>query len=51
MLYPSDPLIAEGADDRVTGRLDTFATQAKVIHIDIDAAELGKCQASPYFEW
>lgn len=40
----SDLLIAVGArfDDRVTGRLDTFATQAKVIHIDIDAAELGK---------
>ncbi len=40
----SDLLIAVGArfDDRVTGRLDTFATQAKVIHIDIDAAEMGK---------
>jgi acetolactate synthase-1/2/3 large subunit len=40
----SDLLIAIGArfDDRVTGRLDTFATQAKVIHIDIDAAEMGK---------
>jgi acetolactate synthase-1/2/3 large subunit len=39
-----DLLIAAGArfDDRVTGRLDTFATRAQVIHIDIDAAEVGK---------
>jgi acetolactate synthase-1/2/3 large subunit len=39
-----DLLIAIGArfDDRVTGRLDTFAPQAKVIHIDIDLAEIGK---------
>lgn len=39
-----DLLIAVGArfDDRVTGRLDTFAPNAKVIHIDIDPAELGK---------
>ncbi len=40
----SDLLIALGArfDDRVTGRLDGFAPDAKVIHVDIDAAELGK---------
>lgn len=40
----SDLIIAVGArfDDRVTGRLDTFAPQAKVIHIDIDLAEIGK---------
>ena len=39
-----DLLIAAGArfDDRVTGRLDSFATRAQVIHIDIDAAEVGK---------
>ncbi|MEN9387779.1 MAG: Acetolactate synthase large subunit, partial [Cyanobacteriota bacterium] len=39
-----DLLIAAGArfDDRVTGRLDGFAPRAQVIHIDIDAAELGK---------
>jgi acetolactate synthase-1/2/3 large subunit len=39
-----DLLIAVGArfDDRVTGRLDSFATRAQVIHIDIDAAEVGK---------
>lgn len=40
----SDLLIAVGArfDDRVTGKLDTFAPDAKVIHMDIDAAEFGK---------
>jgi acetolactate synthase I/II/III large subunit len=39
-----DLLIAVGArfDDRVTGRLDKFAPEAKVIHIDIDPAEMGK---------
>ncbi|EOD78154.1 Acetolactate synthase large subunit [Grimontia indica] len=40
----SDLLIAIGArfDDRVTGKLDTFAPNAKVVHIDIDAAEFHK---------
>jgi acetolactate synthase-1/2/3 large subunit len=39
-----DLLIAIGArfDDRVTGKLDTFAPQAKVIHFDIDEVEFGK---------
>lgn len=39
-----DLLIACGArfDDRVTGKLDTFAPYAKVIHIDIDVAEINK---------
>ncbi len=39
-----DLLIVAGArfDDRVTGKLDTFAPHAKVIHIDIDAAEIHK---------
>ncbi|KPQ37179.1 MAG: acetolactate synthase I catalytic subunit IlvB [Phormidesmis priestleyi Ana] len=39
-----DLLVAIGArfDDRVTGKLDRFATRAKVIHIDIDPAEVGK---------
>ena len=39
-----DLLIAVGArfDDRVTGKLDTFAPKAKVIHIDIDPAEVNK---------
>lgn len=40
----SDLLIAVGVrfDDRVTSKIDTFAPHAKVIHIDIDAAEIGK---------
>ncbi|KQC03731.1 MAG: acetolactate synthase catalytic subunit [Methanolinea sp. SDB] len=40
----SDLLIAIGArfDDRVTGKLDTFAPHARIIHIDIDPAEIGK---------
>lgn len=39
-----DLLIAVGArfDDRVTGKLNTFAPLAKVIHMDIDPAELSK---------
>jgi len=39
-----DLLIAIGArfDDRVTGKLDEFAPHAKVIHLDIDAAEVDK---------
>ena len=39
-----DLLIAIGArfDDRVTGKLDEFAQNAKVIHLDIDAAEVDK---------
>jgi acetolactate synthase-1/2/3 large subunit len=39
-----DLLIAVGTrfDDRVTGKLDQFACRAKVIHIDIDPAEVGK---------
>jgi len=40
----SDLLIAIGArfDDRVTGKVDSFAPHAKVIHIDIDPAEIRK---------
>ena len=40
----TDLLIVVGArfDDRVTGRLSTFAPHAKVIHLDIDSAEIGK---------
>ncbi|MGQ9498260.1 MAG: biosynthetic-type acetolactate synthase large subunit [Desulfotomaculales bacterium] len=39
-----DLLIAIGArfDDRVTGKVESFAPEARVIHIDIDAAEIGK---------
>ncbi|MDV6169766.1 biosynthetic-type acetolactate synthase large subunit [Flavobacterium sp. DG1-102-2] len=39
-----DVLIAIGMrfDDRVTGRLDQYASQTKIIHMDIDAAEINK---------
>lgn len=39
-----DVLIAVGMrfDDRVTGKLDTYAKQAKIIHLDIDPSEIGK---------
>ena len=47
-LQRSDLIIAIGArfDDRVTGRLDSFAPDAKVVHIDIDPAELSKNRAA-----
>ena len=40
----ADLLVALGArfDDRVTGRLDAFAPEAKIVHADIDPAEIGK---------
>ncbi|MFC0041304.1 acetolactate synthase large subunit [Actinomadura rayongensis] len=43
-LQRSDLLVAIGArfDDRVTGMLDTFAPDAKVVHADIDPAEISK---------
>ncbi len=43
-LQQADLLITLGArfDDRVTGKVDEFAPVAKVIHVDIDPAELGK---------
>ena len=43
-LQRSDLIISLGArfDDRVTGNLDSFAPGAKVIHADIDPAEIGK---------
>ena len=43
-LQKSDLLITLGArfDDRVTGKLESFAPDAKVIHADIDPAEIGK---------
>jgi acetolactate synthase-1/2/3 large subunit len=43
-----DVLIALGVrfDDRVTGRLAAFAPHAKVIHVDIDPAEIGKNRAA-----
>jgi acetolactate synthase-1/2/3 large subunit len=43
-LQRADLIIAVGArfDDRVTGRLDSFAPRAKIVHIDIDPAEIDK---------
>ncbi|ANS77065.1 acetolactate synthase catalytic subunit [Paenibacillus yonginensis] len=43
-IQQSDLLICIGArfDDRVTGKLDGFAPKAKIVHIDIDPAEIGK---------
>jgi acetolactate synthase-1/2/3 large subunit len=43
-MQQSDLLIALGSrfDDRVTGKVGEFAPDAKVIHVDIDPAELGK---------
>jgi acetolactate synthase-1/2/3 large subunit len=42
--HACDVLFSLGArfDDRVTGRLDAFAPEAKTIHLDIDPAEIGK---------
>jgi acetolactate synthase I/II/III large subunit len=43
-LNKADVIIAAGSrfDDRVTGKLSAFAPGAKVIHLDVDAAEVGK---------
>ncbi|MCF2434201.1 hypothetical protein LV779_01660 [Streptomyces thinghirensis] len=38
---PRSPL-----DDRVTGKLDSFAPYAKIVHADIDPAEIGKNRAA-----
>ena len=47
-LQKADLLITLGArfDDRVTGKLSTFAPKAKIIHADIDPAEIGKNRAA-----
>ncbi|WP_022868093.1 acetolactate synthase large subunit [Schaalia vaccimaxillae] len=43
-LQRADVIVALGArfDDRVTGRVDSFAPRARVVHIDIDAVEISK---------
>jgi acetolactate synthase-1/2/3 large subunit len=43
-MQKSDLLVALGSrfDDRITGKVDSFAPDAKVIHVDIDPAEQGK---------
>jgi len=47
-MHEADLLIALGVrfDDRVTGRLAAFAPHAKVIHVDVDPAEIGKNRAA-----
>ncbi|MFJ2231905.1 acetolactate synthase large subunit [Streptomyces halstedii] len=47
-LQKADLIFAVGArfDDRVTGRLDSFAPYAKVVHADVDPAEIGKNRAA-----
>jgi acetolactate synthase-1/2/3 large subunit len=47
-MQQSDLLIALGSrfDDRVTGRVDAFAPGAKVVHVDVDPAEIGKVRAA-----
>lgn len=48
LVHECDLLIAVGArfDDRVTGDVTRFAPHAKVIHLDIDAAEVGKIRSA-----
>ena len=43
-----DLLVVVGArfDDRVTGKLEEFAPEARVVHLDVDAAEFGKRRAA-----
>lgn len=43
-IQKADVLVSLGArfDDRVTGRVDAFAPHAKVVHVDVDPAEIGK---------
>ncbi|XP_047341124.1 acetolactate synthase 3, chloroplastic [Impatiens glandulifera] len=45
----TDLLLAFGVrfDDRVTGKLESFASRAKIVHVDIDSAEIGK-NKKPY---
>jgi acetolactate synthase-1/2/3 large subunit len=47
-LQKADLIVALGArfDDRVTGKLDTFAPHAAIVHADVDPAEIGKNRAA-----
>jgi acetolactate synthase-1/2/3 large subunit len=47
-MYNTDLIIALGVrfDDRVTGRLNSFAPHARVIHVDIDPAEISKIRTA-----
>ena len=46
-VHNSDLLLAFGVrfDDRVTGKVEQFAQHAKIVHIDVDAKEIGKIKA------
>jgi acetolactate synthase-1/2/3 large subunit len=48
LVQEADLLLVCGArfDDRATGKLDTFAPKAKVIHLDCDPAEIGKLRSA-----
>jgi acetolactate synthase-1/2/3 large subunit len=52
-MQESDLLIALGSrfDDRVTGKVPAFAPDAKIIHVDIDPAELGKVRGPTCRSW
>ncbi|SKA93970.1 acetolactate synthase, large subunit [Agreia bicolorata] len=47
-LQESDLIVALGArfDDRVTGKISEFAPNAKIVHVDVDPAEIGKIRAA-----
>jgi acetolactate synthase-1/2/3 large subunit len=47
-MQKADLLVALGArfDDRVTGQLASFAPEAKIVHVDVDPAEIGKNRAA-----
>ncbi len=47
-LQESDLIVALGArfDDRVTGKVDDFAPNAKIVHVDIDPAEISKIRTA-----
>jgi acetolactate synthase-1/2/3 large subunit len=47
-LQESDLIVALGArfDDRVTGKVSEFAPNAKIVHVDVDPAEIGKIRAA-----
>ena len=52
-MQKADLLIALGSrfDDRVTGKVSSFAPDAKIIHVDIDPAELGKVRRATCRSW
>ena len=52
-IQKSDVLISIGVrfDDRVTGNPKLFAPHAKVIHVDVDPAEIGKVRSPTYRSW